>query len=169
MVKVPGYRFRSSGFVLRRYQILWEAVGLERGPLSLMRIAEELLERKSSGSGLENLATAGIRWADHATPSTHKSRHYFAGRSGRSVGIVRLRTKSHGVCSVIYIYISCYFMEEGINESHWNVLKWVHQLCRFRIRQHFWEPKHGVTQVTYAYYSILSPRFLSGRNRGEKC
>jgi hypothetical protein len=30
------------------------AVGLERGPLSLVRINEELLERKSSGSGLEN-------------------------------------------------------------------------------------------------------------------
>jgi hypothetical protein len=30
-------------------------VGLERGPLSLVRTIEELLERKSSGSGLENL------------------------------------------------------------------------------------------------------------------
>jgi hypothetical protein len=29
-------------------------VGLERGPLSLVRIIEELLELKSSGSGLEN-------------------------------------------------------------------------------------------------------------------
>jgi hypothetical protein len=29
-------------------------VGLERGPLSLVRITEELLEWKSSGSGLEN-------------------------------------------------------------------------------------------------------------------
>jgi hypothetical protein len=28
-------------------------VGLERGPLSLVSITEELLERKSSGSGLE--------------------------------------------------------------------------------------------------------------------
>jgi hypothetical protein len=33
---------------------LWEAVGLERGPLSLVRTTEELLGRKSSGSGLEN-------------------------------------------------------------------------------------------------------------------
>jgi hypothetical protein len=30
------------------------AVGLKRGPLNLMRINEDLLERKSSGSGLEN-------------------------------------------------------------------------------------------------------------------
>jgi hypothetical protein len=29
-------------------------VGLERGPLSLVRITEELLEWKSSGFGLEN-------------------------------------------------------------------------------------------------------------------
>jgi hypothetical protein len=29
-------------------------VGLERGPLSLVSTTEELLERKSSGSGLEN-------------------------------------------------------------------------------------------------------------------
>jgi hypothetical protein len=29
-------------------------VGLERGPLSLVMIIEELLEWKSSGSGLEN-------------------------------------------------------------------------------------------------------------------
>jgi hypothetical protein len=44
-------------------------VGLERGPLSLVRITEELPERKSSGSGLENrLTTVGIRCADHATP-----------------------------------------------------------------------------------------------------
>jgi hypothetical protein len=36
----------------------------------------------------------GTRCADHATPSIRKSRHYFADRGGRSVGIVRLRTKA---------------------------------------------------------------------------
>jgi hypothetical protein len=36
----------------------------------------------------------GTRCADHATPSTRKSRHYFADSGGRSVGIVRLRTKA---------------------------------------------------------------------------
>jgi hypothetical protein len=29
-------------------------MGLQRGPLSLVRITEELLERKNSGTGLEN-------------------------------------------------------------------------------------------------------------------
>jgi hypothetical protein len=32
----------------------WVAVGLERGPLRLVKINEELPNRKSSGSGLEN-------------------------------------------------------------------------------------------------------------------
>jgi hypothetical protein len=36
----------------------------------------------------------GIRCADHVTPSTRKSRHYFVDSGGRSVGIVRLRTKA---------------------------------------------------------------------------
>jgi hypothetical protein len=36
----------------------------------------------------------GIRCADHVTPSTRKSRHYFADSGGRSVCIVRLRTKA---------------------------------------------------------------------------
>jgi hypothetical protein len=45
--------------------------------------------------------------ADHATPSTRKSRHYFLGDCGRSVGIVRLRTESHGVCFVQSAPSSC--------------------------------------------------------------
>jgi hypothetical protein len=45
VVRVPGYRSRGSEFDSRRYQIFWEVVGLERGPLSLVNITEELLER----------------------------------------------------------------------------------------------------------------------------
>jgi hypothetical protein len=54
VVRVTGYRSRGPGFNSRRYQIFWEVVGLERGPLSLVRITEELLEWKSSGYGQEN-------------------------------------------------------------------------------------------------------------------
>jgi hypothetical protein len=43
----------EAGFDSRPYQIFWEAVGLERGPLSLVSALKELLERKSSGSGSE--------------------------------------------------------------------------------------------------------------------
>jgi hypothetical protein len=47
-------QIQSFGFDSRRYQIFWEVVGLERGPLSLVSTTEELLERKCSGSELEN-------------------------------------------------------------------------------------------------------------------
>jgi hypothetical protein len=44
VARVLGYRSRGPGFDSRGYQIFWELVGLERGPLSLVRIIEELLE-----------------------------------------------------------------------------------------------------------------------------
>ena len=44
VVGVSGYRYRGPGFDPRRYQIFWVVVGLERGPLSLVRSNEELLE-----------------------------------------------------------------------------------------------------------------------------
>jgi hypothetical protein len=54
VVRVPGYRSRGPGFDSRSYQICWEVVGLGRGPLGLVSTTEELLGRKSGGSGLEN-------------------------------------------------------------------------------------------------------------------
>jgi hypothetical protein len=47
-------QIQRSGFNSWRYQIILEVMGLERGPLSLMRTTEELLGRNFSGSGLEN-------------------------------------------------------------------------------------------------------------------
>jgi hypothetical protein len=72
-------------------------VGLERGPLSLLRITEELVDWKNSGSGSRKsrLTDVGIRCADRATPSTSKSWALTSPTcGGRSVGIVRLRTKA---------------------------------------------------------------------------
>jgi hypothetical protein len=40
---------QRPGFDSRGYQIFWEVVGLERGPLSLVSTIEELLDRKGSG------------------------------------------------------------------------------------------------------------------------
>jgi hypothetical protein len=45
VVTVPGCRLRGSGLDYRRYQIFCVAVGLERGPLNLVRLNEELPER----------------------------------------------------------------------------------------------------------------------------
>jgi hypothetical protein len=57
---------QRSRFDSRRYQIFWEVVGLERGPLRLVSTTEELLGRKSSGSGLESRDYGRrdpLRWA----------------------------------------------------------------------------------------------------------
>jgi hypothetical protein len=43
-------QIQRSGSDSRRYQILWEVLGLERGPLSIVSTTEKPLERKSSGS-----------------------------------------------------------------------------------------------------------------------
>jgi hypothetical protein len=53
VVSVSGCRSIGPVFYSRRYQILGEVVGLERGPLGLVSTIEELVGRKSSGSGLE--------------------------------------------------------------------------------------------------------------------
>jgi hypothetical protein len=47
-------QIQRSGFDSRRYKIFREVAGLKRGPLSLVSTIEELLERESSGSGLES-------------------------------------------------------------------------------------------------------------------
>jgi hypothetical protein len=90
VVRVPSYRSRCPGFDSRRYQIFWKVVGLERGPLSLVRITEELLEWKSSGSGQENRINGRgdpLRWP----PNTLYSQELALTSptsGGRSVGIV---------------------------------------------------------------------------------
>jgi hypothetical protein len=58
-------QIQRSGFDSRHYERFWKVVGLERGPLSLVGITEELREGKSSGSE--------IRHADHVAPSIRKS------------------------------------------------------------------------------------------------
>jgi hypothetical protein len=53
VVRVLGYRSRGPGSTPGASLVFWEVVGLEWGLLSLMSTIEEILERKSSGSGLE--------------------------------------------------------------------------------------------------------------------
>jgi hypothetical protein len=74
VARVPGYRSGDAGVDSRPYQMFWEVVGLERGPLIIVKITEELLEWKSSGSGSRKsrLTAVGIRCADHTTPSSQK-------------------------------------------------------------------------------------------------
>jgi hypothetical protein len=86
-------------------------VSLERGPISLvslvslMRSIEELLEQKSSGSTSrhQTLTAVGTSYADHVTPLyLQKLARTSPTGGGRSVGIVRSRTKA---MEFIYIYM----------------------------------------------------------------
>jgi hypothetical protein len=71
-------------------------VGLERGPLSLVSTIAELLGRKSSGSGLENreYGRRDLPRSPRDTFYPQKLALTSPTRSGRSVGIVRSRTKA---------------------------------------------------------------------------
>jgi hypothetical protein len=87
---------QKSGFDSRRYQIFWEVVGLERGPLRLVSTTEELFERKSSGSGLES-RDYGLgdpsRWP-HGTLYPQKLELTSETSGCHSVGIVRSLTQA---------------------------------------------------------------------------
>jgi hypothetical protein len=91
VVRIPGYRSRGSGFDSGRNQILWEVVSQEQGPLSLVRIIEELLEWKVADPGLENreYGSGGpLRWP---RDSLYQQKLVLTSPTSgcRSVGIVR--------------------------------------------------------------------------------
>jgi hypothetical protein len=75
-VQSSWLQIQRSVFDSRRYHTFWQVAGLERGPLSLMNTTEELLGRKSSGSGLE-IRENGRRDPLHWQRGTciRKSRH----------------------------------------------------------------------------------------------
>jgi hypothetical protein len=112
VVRVPGYRSRGPG--------------LERGPLSLVSTTEELLGRKSSGSGLEN---QDYDWRDPSRlPRDTLYPQKLAGTSptngGRSVGILCSRTQAtefspyNSVSHLSFFKVSWGWDE---NESTWYI------------------------------------------------
>jgi hypothetical protein len=88
-------QIQRSGFDSRRYQIFWEVVSLERGPLSLVSTIEELLGRESSGFGLEirEYGRSPSRWP-RSSPYPQKLVLTSPTSGGRSAGIVRSRTQA---------------------------------------------------------------------------
>jgi hypothetical protein len=91
-----------SDFDSRRYQIFWQVVGLERGPLSLVSTTEELLERKSSGSGLENPDYGSRDPSRWPRGTLYLQKSALTSKSGgRSVGVVPSRTKAKGFSLVL--------------------------------------------------------------------
>jgi hypothetical protein len=90
VVRVSGYRTRGPGFHSRRFQIFWEPMGLERGPLSLVRTTEELLGINSSGSGQKKRDLPGGSVAlTTQNPLSAKVGTTSPTSGGRSAGIVR--------------------------------------------------------------------------------
>jgi hypothetical protein len=87
-------------------------VGLELGLLSLVNTIEELLERKSSSSGLDN-RKYGRRDPSrllHDTPLPAKVGTNFAASGGRSVGIVRSWTQATEYIDLLGLFfklVSC--------------------------------------------------------------
>jgi hypothetical protein len=87
VVRVPDYRPRDTGLDSRRHQSFGEGAGLERDPLSLVGISEELLAWKISGSvsRKSRLTAVGIHCADHVTPLSAKVSTNFVDKR-RSLG-----------------------------------------------------------------------------------
>jgi hypothetical protein len=86
-------QIQRSGFDSRRYQILWEVVGLERGPLILVSTFEKLLGRKSSGFGIERRKYGyriSSRWP-RGTLYPQELALTSPTSDGCSIGIVRIR------------------------------------------------------------------------------
>jgi hypothetical protein len=131
-------QIQGSGFGSRRYHIFWEVVGLEQGPLSLVSTTEELLGRCSSGTGLEK--RDNYRRDPPRSPRDTLYQQQLALTSptsgGRSVGIIRKRTKAMELAYADMIHLhalwlaelrfefqsgqdfSCHHVQIGCEDSH---------------------------------------------------
>jgi hypothetical protein len=119
VVRVPGYRSRGPGFDSGRYQIFWEVVSLERGPLSFVSTIEELLGRKSRGSGLENREYwrgDPLRWP-HNSLCSQKLALTSPTSGDYSVGIVPSRTKA--------TEFSCYVFSPVVTKRLHRIEPWI--------------------------------------------
>jgi hypothetical protein len=96
VIGVSGYRSRGPRFDSRRFHIFWEAAGLERSTLSLVRTTEELLEGKVAAA-IEKIEINDrgnpLRWP-RDTLYPQKLALTLPTSGGRSVGIVRSWTKA---------------------------------------------------------------------------
>jgi hypothetical protein len=158
VVRVSGYRFRGPGFDSRRFQIFWEAEGLERGRLSLMRTTEELLERKVAApvkktevNDLGNL----LPWP-RDTLYPRKLAVTSPTSGGRSVGIVRSRTKAAEFSLVFLFLYNRYFTPSC------RLLTWANTIISSTLT---------ITQSNVAfpsfYFTVLLPTFVFWENRTQ--
>jgi hypothetical protein len=98
-------QIQRSGFDFRRYQTFWQVMGLERGALSLVSTTEELVGKKSSGSGLEirEYDRRDLSCWPHGTLSPQKLALTLLTSGSHSVGIVHSRTQATELVSKLNI------------------------------------------------------------------
>jgi hypothetical protein len=104
----PMYLYKELSWVIRCFQIKEEL----RFSYTNREYESRWCEYKQlheKNCGLNVTTVVGIRCADHVTPSTRKNRHYFADSGGRSVGIIRLRTKAKEFFYVTIFYYGTHF------------------------------------------------------------
>jgi hypothetical protein len=145
-------QIQRSGFNSRRYQIFWEVVGLERGPLSLVSTIEVLLERQSSGPGLGNREHGRrdpLRW-QRGTLNPQKLALTSPTSGGHSVGIVRSRTET---VEFIFIFV-LYYIKNPRPESANQLYRPRERRLSAKLVPTFADRGYHVS-VTYRYGRIL--------------
>jgi hypothetical protein len=104
------------------YQIFWEVVVLERGPLSLVSTTEELLGWKTSGSGLGNREYGcrdPSRWP-HGTLYPQKLALTSPTSGGRSIGIVYFTLLLLSL-EQFYVFVPFYATDPMDSPGSWNI------------------------------------------------
>jgi hypothetical protein len=117
-------QIQRSGFDSQLYQIFWEVMGLERGPLSLVSTIEELIERKSSCSSLENreYGRKDLLCWPRSTLYSQKLALSSPKSGGRSVGIIRSPTQATEFVFLVLLLTSwprsLAWMNKAFNACH---------------------------------------------------
>jgi hypothetical protein len=99
---------RGPGCNSRQYQIFWEVVVLEQGPLSLVSTIEELLGIESSGSCPENqeYTHRNLLWWSRNTLYLQKLTLTLPTSGSLSVGTLHLWIKA-----TEFVYFVCYSLQ----------------------------------------------------------
>jgi hypothetical protein len=109
---------QRSGFDSRRYQIFWEIVGLDRGPLNLASTIEELFLRKSIGLRLESREYGRKDPSGWLRGTIYPKKLALTSptSSSLSVGIVRSRTQA-----TVRLYVSIPYLvyKNIIKQNPW--------------------------------------------------